>query len=426
MIHIFFSSKQSFKIPNITDIGLKPRNIKNIAIIGGGIMGSGIATICIMNGFTCYIKEINQKFLDLALLKVKENLSKLVKSGKLKEKKMSKILNLLIPTLDYSNFNKMDIVIEAIIENIQVKQNLFQDLEKYCSKNCILATNTSTISLELIGTKIKSQDRIVGTHFFNPAHIMELLEIVRTNQTSPQILLDILNFSTKINKIPIVVGNCIGFTVNRIFSPYSQAALFLVEHGIDLYQIDKILENFGFPIGVFKMNDLAGIDILVHVGNILQEAYKDRFYKSFIPFLMVKYNRLGKKNLLGFYNYSSGKPIPDISSVKSIIEEAKLKNEFKNIIINNLSEQDIIEIILYPVVNEACMILEENMVVRSSDIDIGSVYGYGFPIYKGGIMKWAESEGFNKIYQKLLYFQQIYETPLFLPSSYLKKIVNQL
>ncbi|KAI8009414.1 hypothetical protein LOK49_LG06G03330 [Camellia lanceoleosa] len=237
LIHIFFAQRGTSRVPGITDRGLVPRRISKVAVVGGGLMGSSIATALILSNYPVVLKKVNDNFLQAGVGRVRANLQSRVKKGKMNEEKFLKTLSLLNGVLDYESFRDVDMVIEAVIENVSLKQQIFSDLEKYCPPHCILACSTSTIDLNLIGEKTRSHDGIIGAHFFSPAHIMPLLEIVHTEKTSPQVIVDLLDVGKKIKKTPIVVGNCTGFAVNRMFFPYTQAALLLVECGADLYQI---------------------------------------------------------------------------------------------------------------------------------------------------------------------------------------------
>jgi enoyl-CoA hydratase/3-hydroxyacyl-CoA dehydrogenase len=427
LIHFFFATKTTSKVPGVTDSKQvsKPRDIKKAAVIGGGTMGSGIVTALIMNGITCYLKEVNQQFLDAGIARVKDNLQSRVKSGKMSEEQMAKILSLMKPTLDYSGFNEIDIVIEAVIEDIPLKQKVFAELEKVCNPRCILASNTSTINIDLIGEKTNSQDRIIGTHFFSPAHVMPLLEIIRTKKVAPQVIVDTLALAAKLKKTPIVVGNCVGFTANRIFAPYCQAATFLAERGVDIYRIDKNVENFGMPMGPFKMNDLSGLDVFAYVGNIIAKAYPDRVYKSTLGEHMVKAKRFGQKSGSGFYKYEGRKAVPDPEGIAPFLAESRKVAQIQDQPPISVSDSEIVEMVLYPVVNESCRVLEEGMVIRSSDIDVSSVFGYGFPAYRGGVMKYGEQEGFKKIATKMQHWYKTYGHPLFKPSDYLIKLASK-
>ncbi|XVE65595.1 hypothetical protein DITRI_Ditri08aG0012800 [Diplodiscus trichospermus] len=383
LIHLFFAQRGTSKIPGITDRGLVPRQVKKVAILGGGLMGSGIATALILSNYTVILKEVNEKFLEAGIGRVKANLQSRVKKGKMTEEKFEKTISLLRGVLDYESFRDVDMVMEAVIENISLKQQIFADLEKYCPPHCILASNTSTIDLNLIGERTKFQDRIVGAHFFSPAHVMPLLEIVRTKQTSSQIIVDLLNVAKKIKKTPIVVGNCTGFAVNRMFFPYTQASLFLAERGTDVYRIDQVITKFGMPIGPFRLADLVGFGVALATGMQFVENFPERTYKSMLIPIMQEDNRAGETTRKGFYLYDNSRKANPDPELKKYIEKSRSVSgvavEPKFV---KLSEKDIVEMIFFPVVNEACRVFAEGIAVKAADLDIAAVMGMGFPPYR--------------------------------------------
>ncbi|XVE82165.1 hypothetical protein DITRI_Ditri15bG0124900 [Diplodiscus trichospermus] len=409
LIHIFFAQRGTSKIPGITDRGLVPRQVKKVAILGGGLMGSGIATALIRSNYTVIMKEVNEKFLEAGIGRVKANLQSQVKKGKMTEEKFEKTISLLRGVLDYESFRDVDMVIEAVIENVSLKQQIFADLEKYCPPHCILASNTSTIDLNLIGERTNSQDRIVGAHFFSPAHVMPLLEIVRTNHTSPQIIVDLLDIGKKIKKTPIVVGNCTGFAVNRIFFPYTQAGLFLVERGTDVYRIDRVITKFGMPMGPFRLADLVGFGVGVATGMQFIENFPERTYKSMLIPIMQEDKRAGETTRKGFYLYDNKRKASFDPELKMYIEKAR---SISGVAVDpkfvKISDKDIVEMIFFPVVNEACRVLAEGIAVKAADLDIAAVMGMGFPPNRGGIMFWADSLGSKYIYSRLEEWSNMY------------------
>ncbi|KAJ7973844.1 Peroxisomal fatty acid beta-oxidation multifunctional protein [Quillaja saponaria] len=421
LVHVFFAQRATSKAPKVTDVGIKPRHVKKVAVIGGGLMGSGIATAFILSNIYVFLKEVNSEYLLKGIKTIEENVRGFVTKGKLTQDKAGKALSLLKGVLDYSEFKDVDLVIEAVIENIPLKQAIFSDIEKICPPHCTLATNTSTIDLNIIGEKTHSQDRVVGAHFFSPAHIMPLLEIVRTEKTSAQVILDLMTVGKIIKKVPIVVGNCTGFAVNRTFFPYVQGAHLLVNLGVDVYRIDRVISSFGFPMGPFLLADVVGYGVNLAVGKEFRNAFPDRTFQSPLMELMVKNGRNGKNNGKGFYIYEKGdKPKPDLS-VLSIIEESKrLTNIMPNAKPIPVSDQEIVEMILFPVVNEACRVLDEGIVVRASDLDIASVLGMGFPSQRGGIVFWADSVGPKHVYQSLKRWSELYGN-FYRPSRYLEE-----
>ncbi|KAI8012329.1 hypothetical protein LOK49_LG06G03392 [Camellia lanceoleosa] len=369
LIHIFFAQRGTSRVPGITDRGLVPRRISKVAILGGGLMGSGIATALILSNYPVVLKEVNENFLQAGVGRVRANLQSRVKKGKMNEEKFLKTLSLLKG---------------AVIENASLKQQIFSDLEKYCPPHCILASNTSTIDLNLIGEKTRSHDRIIGAHFFSPAHIMPLLEIVHTEKTSPQVIVDLLDVGKKIKKTPIVVGNCTGFAVNRMFFPYTQAALLLVERGADLYQIDRAVTKFGMPMGPFRLCDLVGFGVATATGTQFVENFPESTYKSMLIPIMQEDKRAGRISIL-----------------------------------MKLSDKDIVEMVFFPMVNDACRVLAEGIAVKASDLDIAAVMGMGFPPYRGGIMFWADSLGSKYICSKLEEWSNVYHGGFFKPCAYL-------
>eukprot|EP00262_Sarcandra_glabra_P006229 TRINITY_DN18351_c0_g1_i1.p1 TRINITY_DN18351_c0_g1~~TRINITY_DN18351_c0_g1_i1.p1 ORF type:complete len:726 (+),score=137.67 TRINITY_DN18351_c0_g1_i1:162-2339(+) len=419
LVHVFFSQRATSKVPGVTDLGLVPRRINKVAILGGGLMGSGIATALILSNYYVILKEVNDKFLQAGIGRVKANLHSRVKKGKMTEEKLDRTLSLLTGVLDYESFKDVDMVIEAVIENVSLKQQIFADLEKYCPPHCMLASNTSTIDLNLIGKRTKSHDRIVGAHFFSPAHVMPLLEIVRTQKTSPQMIVDLLNVGKKIRKTPVVVGNCTGFAVNRMFFPYTQSALLFVDHGLDVYQIDRAITKFGMPMGPFRMVDLVGFGVAVATGIQFLQSFPERCYKSLLMPLMMEDKRAGETTRKGFYVFDNKRKASPDPEIKKYIEKSRsMAGITVDPKLTNLSDKDIVEMIFFPVVNETCRVLAEGIAVKASDLDIASIMGMGFPPYRGGILFWADSLGAKYIYSKLDAWSKTYGN-FFKPCAYL-------
>ncbi|CAL9065762.1 unnamed protein product [Musa banksii] len=416
LIHVFFAQRATSKVPGITDLGLMPRKITKVGILGGGLMGSGIATALILSSYPVILKEVNENFLKAGIDRVKANLQSRVRKGKMTQDKCERTLSLLTGVLDYESFKDVDL---AVIENVSLKQQIFADLEKYCSPNCVLATNTSTIDLNLVGEKTKSRDRIVGAHFFSPAHVMPLLEIVRTHETSPQVVVDLLDVGKKIRKTPIVVGNCTGFAVNRMFFPYTQSALLFVDYGLDVYKIDRACTKFGMPMGPFRVADLVGFGVAVATGMQYLQSFPERVYKSMLMSIMVEDKRTGEATRKGFYKYDGKrKASPDPELMKYIEKSRNMAGVTPNPELMKLPDKDIVEMVFFPVVNEACRVLDEGIAVKASDLDIASIMGMGFPPYRGGIMFWADTLGANYIFERLEAWSKMYGD-FFKPCSYL-------
>ena len=429
LVHIFFAQRATKKVTGITDRGLSPRKMKKIAVLGGGLMGSGIATACILAGHEVIIKEINEKFMQSGLDRVKGNIMSRVKKGKMKQEAAQKILSLLKGTITYDEFKNVDMVIEAVIEDIGLKQQIFQDLVSACPPHAILSTNTSTIDIELIGSKVpQAQDRIVGAHFFSPAHIMPLLEIVRTSKTSPQVVLDTIAFGSGIKKTPVVVGNCTGFAVNRVFFPYTQAACLLVDIGLDPYFIDKVIAGFGMPMGPFRLSDLVGADIGLHVGKNFLDSFPDRCYPARVILLLNQRKRLGEKTGSGFYKFGANRTASPDPELQPILEESRSASGLESLksspIFSRMSPKDIAEFIMFPVVNEGCRVIAEGIVDKPADLDIATVMSMGFPAPRGGLIFWADLLGAEYITRRLEEWSSAFGSKglagFFSPCAYLK------
>jgi enoyl-CoA hydratase/3-hydroxyacyl-CoA dehydrogenase len=413
-------------VKGITDGDLKARPIKTVAVLGGGLMGSGIATATLVAGMDVVLKEVNQKFLDAGIGRIQSNLQTMAKKGRIPEAAAKAAAGRLRGTLSYDSFDSVDLVIEAAIENLKIKQQIFADLERACRKDAILSTNTSTINIELVGAKTQAADRIIGAHFFSPAHLMPLLEIVRSDKTSPQVVLDVMKYGQRIKKTCVVVGNCTGFCVNRVFAPYTQAACILLDAGMDPYLIDKAIAGFGMPMGPFRLSDLVGADIGFHVGKNFLDEKPEQFYPAAIFKLMVEQNILGEKTPSGgFYSFEknkrAGTPNPKI---KPLIEEARKQAKVPPADQLGLSPKEVADFIMFPVINEACRVVEEGFVDKPSDCDISAVLGMGFPAWRGGPLKHGDAVGAKTVLAKLQKWEAAFASSghggFFTPCKYLK------
>ena len=428
LVHFFFAQRATNVVPGITDVGLKPRQMKSVGVVGGGLMGSGIATACLLAGIRVVLKEIKKEFLDAGVGRIQANLGSMVRKGRMTEDKARQLMSLVTPTLTDEDFRQCDMIIEAVIENLGLKQKIFCELERICKPDCILSTNTSTIDITKIAAKMKNPERIVGAHFFSPAHVMQLFEIIRTDATPPQVLVDTLGLSKQIKKTPVVVGNCTGFAVNRVFFPYTMSATALVDIGCDPYAIDRAIMMFGMPMGPFRLGDLVGHDVGVHVGQNFIDDFPDRVYKSpLIPSLLAS-KRLGEKAGAGFYKYDrKRKATPDPEGVDALVAASRAASNLpldSSSVPTGLSPQDIAEMIFFPVVNEACRVLDESIVVKAGDIDTASILGMGFPAFRGGIVHWGDSIGPAVIANKLRAWATRYGG-LYQPCPYLENCAIQ-
>ncbi|XVE77589.1 hypothetical protein DITRI_Ditri13aG0075600 [Diplodiscus trichospermus] len=419
LVYFFFARQRTSKVPGITDTGLIPRKVNTVAVVGGGLMGSSIVTALLLSNYTVILKEANEKALMAGIERVKVNLQGHVKKGKLAEGELDQILSLFKGVLHYKGFKEVDMVIEAVSENTFLKLRIFSELASCCQPHCILASRSSMVNLNLIGEKTKSQNRIVGTHFFSQAHLMPLLEIVRTEKTSPQVIVDLLAIGKKMRKIPVVVRNYTGFAINRMFFPYSQAALMLVQHGVDLYQIDQAVTTFGMTMGPFRMTDFVGFEVVTAMYVQFCNYFGQRYCESKLISIMQEDYRAGETTRKGFYKYdgeSKFSPDPDIK--KYVNKARSISGISVDYELMKLPHEEIVEMILFPVVNEACCLLEDRIVVKASDLDVASVMGMGFPEYRGGIIFWADTLGSRYVCSKLEKWSKTYGS-FFNPCSYL-------
>lgn len=399
LIHMFFATRAAPKVPGVSDQKFPEIKLRKAAVLGGGTMGSGIATALVSAGIEVVLKEVSPEAAEAGRNRVSDNLRSRLKKGRLSQADYDATLARLRTQQDYAGFDDVDLVIEAVVENVELKQQVFADLEQATRPDCVLATNTSTIDIEIVGARTKAASRIVGTHFFSPAHVMPLVEIVRSRQTAPPTVAAALQLAKRIKKTPVTVGNCVGFLVNRVFFPYGQAACLLVDRGVDPYAIDRAIFDFGMPMGPFRMSDLAGVDVAKFAGGILAEAYAERTISTTLVDHLFAAGRFGQKAGRGYYRYPDGKTAEPDPELAALVEASRADAGHPRAL--HLNDDEIVERIFFPVVNECCRTLEEGIALRASDIDVASVMGMGFPAYRGGVMKYADMVGAAEIASKL-------------------------
>ncbi|XP_057776628.1 glyoxysomal fatty acid beta-oxidation multifunctional protein MFP-a-like isoform X2 [Salvia miltiorrhiza] len=408
LVHFFFAQRQTTKI---SEMNLLPRNIDKVAVIGGGLMSSEIVALLVLRNYQVILKEKNRDQLLEEINKIRKNLHTHFKYGKTTLQGLEKALTLLKGVLDYDSFEDVDLVIEAECETLSTKQDIFADLEKLCPPNCIFASSSSTFSLELIGERTKCQDRIVGIHFFCLSPAVPLVEIVRTERMSAQAMVDVIEFARKFRRTPIVVSDCNGQGVNSMVITYLHAATLLAELGVDVYQIDLALKSFGMHLGPFRMIDMIGFKAFAEISRILIERLPDRFYKPKLIPVLQNANREGESTCKGFYEYdNSGKASPDPELRKYTVKATSVGNLTADTEaqLRKLSDSEMVEMILFPALNEACRVISDGVVMRPSDLDVASVLAMGFPSYRGGIHYWSNNFDSGYVYSKLKKWSQAY------------------
>ncbi|QQV76189.1 enoyl-CoA hydratase/isomerase family protein [Sphingomonas aliaeris] len=382
--HIFFAERQAAKIDGIaSDIALRP--INKVGVIGAGTMGGGISMNFLSAGIPVTIVEMAQEALDRGAGVIRKNYEASAAKGRLKPEQVEAAMGALTPTLDFSALADCDLIIEAVYENMDVKKEIFAKLDSICKPGAILASNTSYLDVDEIATATQRPQDVVGMHFFSPANVMKLLEVVRGAKTADDVLATVMALSKKIKKVAVVAGVCDGFIGNRMLKPRQVEAMKLLMEGATPEQIDKVHVAFGMPMGPFQMSDLAGVDIGWHRDPNRIESIRDA---------LAAEGRWGQKTQKGFYDYDEKRNPTPSPRVAEIIENFRSKSNLQK---REISDEEIIEKTLYTMVNEGALILEEKMAQRASDIDVVWIYGYGWPVYRGGPMFWADTEGLPKI-----------------------------
>ena len=386
--YMFFSERQAAKIDDLPkDTAL--RDVRKVGVIGAGTMGGGITMNFLAAGIPVTIVEMQQDALDRGVGIIRKNYEASAAKGRFTQEKVEQMMGLLTPSLSLDDLADCDLVIEAIYENMDVKKDVFGKLDKIVKQGAILASNTSYLDVDEIATATSRPQDVLGMHFFSPANVMKLLEVVRGAKTAPDALATAMAIGKKIGKIAVVAGVCHGFIGNRMLSTRQIPANALLMEGALPEQIDKVFTDFGMPMGPFQMSDLAGLDIGWHRDPSKVETLRDALCAA---------GRFGQKNGKGFYDYDEKRNRTPSAEANAIIEDFRSKSNMPK---RDISDQEIIERCLYPMVNEGYRILEEGKAQRASDIDVVWIYGYGWPVYRGGPMFWGDLEGAGKIVASL-------------------------
>ena len=382
--YFFFAERKAAKIEGLPE-NTAPREVRKVGVIGAGTMGGGISMNFLSAGIPVTIVEMSQDALDRGTGVMLRNYEASAAKGKLTAEQVGKAMGLLEPTLDFNALADCDLIIEAVYENMDVKKEVFGRLDKIAKPGAILASNTSYLNINEIAASISRPSDVVGMHFFSPANVMKLLEVVRGDKTASDVLLTVMGLAKKIRKVAVVAGVCHGFIGNRMLMPRQVEATKLLLEGATPEQVDKVHVEFGMPMGPFQMADLAGVDIGWHRDPNRIENIRDA---------LCAIDRWGQKKGAGFYDYDEKRRPSPSPVVQQIIEDFAKKQGVER---REINEQEIVERTLYTMVNEAAKILEEGIAQRASDVDVVWVYGYGWPVYRGGPMFWADTEGLDKI-----------------------------
>jgi 3-hydroxyacyl-CoA dehydrogenase len=398
--HAFFGERAASKIPDVPE-GTPPRPVAKVAVIGAGTMGGGITMNFLNAGIPVTILETAQAALDRGLATIRRNYEAQVKKGKLGADKLEQRMALLTPALDYAAIADADLVIEAVFEEMGVKEAVFRRLDDTVKAGAILASNTSTLDVDRIAAFTRRPQDVVGMHFFSPANVMKLLEVVRGARTAPDVLATVMGVAKKIRKTAVVSGVCDGFIGNRMIEQYSRQAGFLLEEGCTPQQVDKAIEKFGFAMGPFRMGDLAGNDIgwAIRKRRYVEKPHL-RYSKT--ADLLCEMGRYGQKTGAGWYDYQAGKRDAIASAV--VEQMVAQHRQALGITARAISDEEIVHRLAYSLVNEAAHILEEGIASKASDIDMVYLTGYGFPLWRGGPLCYADQQGLFNVVQSMKRF----------------------
>ena len=402
LIHVFFGEREVGKIPDIPkDTITVP--VTKAAVVGAGTMGSGIAMVLANAGIPVLLKETDPPALNRGWDTIQKNYAASVQRGRFSQDFVDQRLRLITPTLTYDGFSQADLVIEAVFEGMSIKKQVFGELDSICKSTAILASNTSSLNIDEIARATSRPQSVIGTHFFSPANVMRLLEIVRGKLTSKEVIATCMQLSKKLGKVGVLVGNCRGFVGNRMFHPYRREAQFLVEEGAPVEVVDQALYDFGMAMGPLATGDLAGLDVGWRIRKEYRHLEKLGVRQPIAEDQLCEMGRYGQKTQAGWYRYDETRralPDPQVGAlVRKWAEESCIEQR-------QISTDEIVDRCTLALVNEGARILEEGIALRAVDIDIIYINGYGFPAYRGGPMWYADTLGLDKVYGRILQFQE--------------------
>jgi 3-hydroxyacyl-CoA dehydrogenase len=420
LIHVFFGEREVAKIPDIPkETALIPVN--SVAIVGSGTMGGGIAMVFANAGIPVVLKDVDEAALNLGMEKIRKNYASSVQRGRFTQAFVDERLELITPVFNYDAFSRVDMVIEAVFEGMALKKTVFTDLDRICRKEAILATNTSTLDIDEIAGSTSRPEAVIGTHFFSPANVMRLLEIVRGKKSSKEVIATCMQLSKKLGKIGVLVGNCRGFVGNRMFGPYRREAQFLIEEGAEVEAVDKPLVDFGMAMGPLATGDLAGLDVGWRIRKEYRHLEKPGIRQPFAEDRLCEMGRYGQKTLRGWYRYDENRRASADPELAALVRKW---NADAGIPQRQIPAEEIVDRCIYALVNEGARILEEGYALRAVDIDIIYLNGYGFPAYRGGPMWHADTVGLQKVYQRVCEFHKQHGE-LWAPAPLLQRLAEE-
>jgi 3-hydroxyacyl-CoA dehydrogenase len=420
LIHVFFGEREVGKIPDVPkDTPVLP--VGTAGVVGAGTMGGGIAMVFANAGIPVLLQDVDQAALDRGLANIRKNYANSVSKGRFTQGFVDERLRLIRPTLGFDGFGEVDMVVEAVFEGMELKKQVFAELDRVCKRSAILASNTSTLSVDEIASATSRPDFVIGTHYFSPANVMRVLEVVRGQATAKQVIATCMQLSKKLGKVGVLVGNCMGFVGNRMFGPYRREAQFLVEDGAGIEAVDTALYDFGMALGPLAVGDLAGLDVGCRIRQEYRHLQKPGVRQPFAEDKLCEMGRFGQKTGAGWYKYDEQRRASSDPALPPLLRQWAIEAGIPQ---RTVSTQEIVDRCVYALVNEGARILEEGYALRAVDIDIIYICGYGFPAYRGGPMWYADTVGLEKVYARVCEFHQQFG-PLWEPAPLLKQLAAQ-
>jgi 3-hydroxyacyl-CoA dehydrogenase len=418
LIGIFLNTRAAGRLPRIE--GVKPAEIKKVAMLGGGVMGSGIVSVLLKGGFEAVLWDINDEAIEKGLASVRKTFDYPIKKKMMTETDLDNMIgSQLTTTTSLEDTKEVDLVIEAVLEDMKVKQDIWKKLERICPDHTIFATNTSALPITEMAEILSDPGRMIGLHFFNPAHRMQLLEVISAEKTSDATLGTGVAFAKAIKKIPIVVNDGPGFYVSRQLGGLFGGAVHLSAEGVDGAVMEEAMLDFGMPMGPATLADLTGIDINYHVGKTFERRLGERYKVHPLTEVVYRTGCYGRKTGAGYFDYSGEEPVPNQRVVEAVQKYLKENRVTPKV----MSKQEIVDVMLALGINEAALMMEEGICDRPQDMDLAMIYGTGFPPYRGGILRYADKWGIKNVHEKLVELEKKYGLR-FKPANLVKEMAN--
>jgi 3-hydroxyacyl-CoA dehydrogenase len=403
LIGIFLNTRAAGKLTRIKDVG--PAKIKKVAMLGGGVMGSGIVNLLLNGGFEAVLWDINDEAIEKGIAEMRKTFDYPIKKKKMTQGDLDGMIKkLLTTTTSLEDLKDVDLIIEAVLEDMKIKQDIWKKLEGICRPDVVFGTNTSALPITEMATILADPGRMIGMHFFNPAHRMMLLEIICAEKTSDQTLATTVAFSRAIKKIPIVVNDGPGFYVSRQLGGLMGGAVYLTAEGVDGALVEEAMTDFGMPMGPAALADLTGIDINYHVNKNFERRLGDRYKVHPLTERIYQTGCYGRKTGAGYFDYSGEKPLPN-QKVAEVIQKYLKENKVSP---EKISKQEVVDTLLALGINEAALMIEQGICDRPQDMDLAMIYGTGFPPYRGGILRYADKWGLKNVFEKLVELEKQY------------------